>query len=132
MIGITGQGKTRGLATVLSLDATVSQHLVYVDPDHSRLASWFLRWTLLAAYDFLRNISDDAGGTKGALTCEDIRALRVPVPPLDEQLEVVAHIQERVAKFTELRKGLETTLALLRERRTSLITEAVTGELQIG
>ncbi|MYH13802.1 MAG: hypothetical protein F4149_01330 [Gammaproteobacteria bacterium] len=131
LIAITGQGKTRGQAAVLSLDATVSQHLVYVSPDHSRLAPWFLKWTFLAAYDFLRRISDDAGGTKGALTCEDIHSLRVPVPPIKEQLQIVAHIREQASKLLELREGLEKTLSLLQERRSSLITEAVTGQLAV-
>ena len=129
LVGITGQGKTRGQAAVLSLDATVSQHLVYVSPDPSRLAPWFLKWTFLAAYDFLRRISDDAGGTKGALTCEDIHNLRVPVPPIEEQLQIVAHIRDQASKLLQLREGLEKTLSLLQERRASLITEAVTGQL---
>ena len=129
LVAITGQGKTRGKAAVLSLDATVSQHLVYVSPDRSRLAPWFLKWTFLAAYDFLRNISDDAGGTKGALTCEDIHNLRVPVPPINEQLQIVAHIQDQASKLLELLEGLGKTLSLLEERRASLITEALTGRL---
>jgi hypothetical protein len=29
---------------------------------------------------FLRSISDDAGGTKCALTCEEVAALRMPLP----------------------------------------------------
>lgn len=129
LVAITGQGKTRGQAAVLSLDATVSQHLVYVSPDPSRLAPWFLKWTFLAAYDFLRRISDDTGGTKGALTCEDIHNLRVPVPPIKEQLQIVDHIRHQASKLLELREGLEKTLSLLQERRASLIAEAVTGQL---
>ena len=58
LVAITGQGKTRGQAVVLSFDATINQHLAYVSPDHSRLAPWFLRWTFFSAYGFLRSISD--------------------------------------------------------------------------
>lgn len=67
LVAITGQGKTRGRAVVLSFDATINQHLAYVSPNLSRLDPWFLRWIFLSAYAFLRSISDDAGGTKGAL-----------------------------------------------------------------
>jgi type I restriction enzyme S subunit len=66
LIGITGQGKTRGRAVVLSLEATINQHLAFITPERGKADSWFLRWTFFAAYEFLRSISDDAGGTKSA------------------------------------------------------------------
>ena len=131
LIAITGQGKTRGRAVVLSFDATINQHLAYVSPDHSRLNPWFLRWTLLSAYEYLRSISDDAGGTKGALTCEDIANLHVPVPPIDEQYAIVAYITNQTSKLGRLRTAMERTRALLRERRASLVSAAVTGLIDL-
>ena len=131
LVAITGQGKTRGQAVVLSFDATINQHLAYVSPDHSRLDPWYLRWTLLSAYEFLRSISDDAGGTKGALTCEDVANVRVPVPPMDEQCAIVAHIANEISKLDELRTATEKTTTLLKERRAALIAAAVTGLIDV-
>ena len=131
LVAITGQGKTRGQAVVLSLDATINQHLAYISPDHSRLDPWFLRWTLLSAYEFLRSISDDVGGTRGALRCEDVANLRVPVPPMDEQCAIVAHIALETSKFDELRTATEKTTTLLKERRAALIAAAVTGLIDV-
>ena len=131
LVAITGQGKTRGQAVVLSFDATVNQHLVYISPDHSRLDPWFLRWTLLSAYEFLRSISDDAGGTKGALRCEDVANVHVPVPPLDEQCAIVSHIANEASKLDELRVATKKATALLKERRVSLIAAAVAGLIDV-
>ena len=131
LVAITGQGKTRGQAIVLSFDATINQHLAYISPDLSRLDPWFLRWTLLAAYEFLRSISDAAGGTKGALTCENVANVRMPVPPIDEQRAIVAHIANGTSKLDELRSATERTTALLKERRASLIAAAVTGQIDV-
>ena len=131
LIAITGQGRTRGQAVVLSFDATINQHLAYISPDHSRLDPWFLRWTLSSAYEYLRSISDAAGGTKGALTCEDVANLRVPVPPIDEQYAIVAHITNQTSKLDRLRAATERTTALLRERRTALVSAAVTGLIDV-
>ena len=131
LVAITGQGKTRGRAVVLSFDATINQHLAYISPDHARLNPWFLRWTLLSAYEYLRSISDAAGGTKGALTCEDIANVRVPVPPIDEQCAIVAHITNKTSKLDRLRIATENTTALLRERRTALVSAAVTGLIDV-
>lgn len=131
LVGITGQGKTRGQAAVLSIDATINQHLAFIAPENGRVDSWYLRWVLFAAYQFLRSISDDAGGTKGALTCEEVAALRVPLPPVDEQRAIVAHIATETVKLEALRSATERTIGLLRERRAALIASAVTGRLLI-
>lgn len=131
LIGITGQGKTRGQSVVLSIQATISQHLSYVDPDRERLCPWFLRWWLSAAYDYLRSISDDAGGTKGALTCEDVTNLRIALPPVADQAAIVEHIAREVEKVEAAGNATQRTIDLLRERRAALIAAAVTGQIDV-
>ena len=132
LVAITGQGKTRGRAAVLSMDATVNQHIAFISYGGSRLSPWYLKWTLSAAYDYLRSISDDVGGTKGALTCEELANLRVPVPPAAEQREIVREIAARTRAIDELAAEAERTAALLRERRSALIAAAVTGRIDLG
>ena len=132
LIAITGQGKTRGQAVVLSMEATINQHLAFVQPDPSRMRPWFLRWALFAAYPFLRSISDDAGGTKGALTCEDVGNLRVPVPSPSEQAAILDHVAALTGRIDSLRAATEKTLSLIKERRAALIAAAVTGRLDVG
>lgn len=129
LVGITGQGKTRGQAVVLSFEATINQHLAFITPNEDAADPWFLRWVFFAAYDFLRSISDDAGGTKGALTCEDVAAMRVPLPPIDEQRTIATYIAAETAKLHALRSATERTTALLKERRAALIAAAVTGKI---
>ena len=131
LVGITGQGKTRGSAVVLSFEATINQHIAFITPAAEQLDSWFLRWTLCAAYEFLRSISDDAGGTKGALTCEEVAAVRVALPPIDEQRAIVRHVFSATAKTDALRRATERTIALLKERRAALIAAAVTGQIDM-
>ena len=132
LVAITGQGKTRGRAVVLSIDSTINQHLAFIQPERSPLRPWFLRWTLFAAYDFLRNISDDAGGTKGALTCEQVANLRVPIPPPDEQAVILDHIAAFAERFDLLRTAAESTISIIKERRAALIAAAVTGQIDVG
>ena len=132
LIAITGQGKTRGQAVVLSIKATINQHLAFVQPDPSKMRPWFLRWALFAAYPFLRSISDGAGGTKGALTCEDVGNLRVPVPSPSEQAAILDHIAALTGRIDSLRAATERTFSVIKERRAALITAAVTGRLDVG
>ena len=131
LVAITGQGKTRGRAVVLSTLATINQHLAFVDPDRERLHPWFLRWWLFAAYDFLRSISDDAGGTKGALTCEDVASLRIAFPPVEDQVAIVEHIACELEKLRDAGEATRRAIDLLKERRGALIAGAVTGQIDV-
>ncbi|MEI6177693.1 MAG: restriction endonuclease subunit S, partial [Verrucomicrobiota bacterium] len=55
-----------------------------------------------------------------------------PVPPLVEQRAIVAHIAKETAKLDALRASAERTICLLKERRSALISAAVTGKLAIA
>ena len=131
LIGITGQGKTRGKAAVLAIDATINQHLAYITPNTDRVSSRYLYMCLAAAYTELRAISSASGSTKGALTCENIRSFGVVLPPMDEQevlLLVIGRALTGVERCTSL---AHRQVDLLREYRTRLIAGVVTGKLDV-
>lgn len=54
-----------------------------------------------------------------------------PVPPLEEQHEIVRHIAAETAKIDRLRAATEHSITLLKERRGALIAAAVTGQIDI-
>lgn len=58
---------------------------------------------------------------------------RVPMalPPLDEQRRVVAEIEEQTTKIDGLIGETETFIELAKERRSALITAAVTGQIDV-
>ena len=53
----------------------------------------------------------------------------LPVPPLDEQKAIIAELTRERARTAELEVSLYRSIALLKERRSALITAAVTGSL---
>ena len=57
--------------------------------------------------------------------------LAIPLPPLDEQRAIVAHIEEKSAEFSRLAACIETQIATLTAYRKSLIHECVTGQRRI-
>lgn len=131
LVGITGQGKTRGMATRLAFTATVNQHVAYIKPDESTLASPYLLCVLESAYKHLRTESDGAGSTKGAITCEQLGRLRIPLPPIAEQHAISAFLDTETTKLDSLKLESERAIALLKERRTALISAAVTGKIDV-
>jgi type I restriction enzyme S subunit len=54
-----------------------------------------------------------------------------PVPPIDEQHAIVAHIKGEVAKLESLAAATAHTIVLIKERRAALIAAAVTGRIDV-
>jgi type I restriction enzyme S subunit len=52
-------------------------------------------------------------------------------PPLNEQKRIVAHLDEHTAKIDRLIAKAERFIELSTERRTALITSAVTGQIAV-
>jgi restriction endonuclease S subunit len=61
----------------------------------------------------------------------DIHSIRIPLPPLSEQDEIVEAAWSRFRQVDRLVTDVERQVELLQEHRQALITAAVTGELQI-
>lgn len=57
--------------------------------------------------------------------------IHVPVPPLDEQEAIVLHLQQEAKRIEPVRTALLRSIQLLKDRRTSLIAEAVTGQIPL-
>jgi type I restriction enzyme S subunit len=58
--------------------------------------------------------------------------LPLALPPFEEQRRVATHLEEQDAKVKTLILGAETLIELARERRSALITAAVTGKIDVG
>lgn len=58
-------------------------------------------------------------------------AISVLVPPAKEQREIVDYIDERTAKIDLLTAKAERFIELTKERRTALITAAVSGQIDV-
>lgn len=62
---------------------------------------------------------------------DGFRDIFMPLPPLDEQQQIVEYISTETTKIDRLRAATDNSIALLKERRAALIASAVTGQLEI-
>jgi type I restriction enzyme S subunit len=60
-----------------------------------------------------------------------LKALPVPIPPHSEQRAIVAFLARETAKFDALMAEAQRAIDLLQERRTALISAAVTGKIDV-
>jgi type I restriction enzyme, S subunit len=65
------------------------------------------------------------------LTAESFRVFRFPAPPYSEQVQIAEYVRSKLKVLDSLSLTTEKTINLLQERRTSLISAAVTGQLHI-
>jgi type I restriction enzyme S subunit len=129
VVGLVGQGRTRGLSARLAIATTLNQNLAAICPRDDRLDPTYVGLMLELAYDDLRN--GGRGGNQAALNCEMIKAYRIPIAPRDEQASLVNVIAAEQSRDGAMAALLTRSIELLFERRQALITAAVTGELGI-
>ena len=91
----------------------------------------FLAAVLQSDFGHQRLESIQTGGMHPHLNCGNVKYVEVPVPPNNEQAEIVAHINEMSATFDALTAEAERAIVLLQERRTALISAAVTGKIDV-
>ena len=61
-----------------------------------------------------------------------IEEFRMPLPPADEMEAISQHVDDRTAELAALIEVAQSAIGLLNERRTALISAAVTGKFDVG
>jgi type I restriction enzyme S subunit len=60
-----------------------------------------------------------------------VKATVIPLPPLEEQRAIIAHINEKCAEISQAISRAEREIELMREYRTRLISDVVTGQVDV-
>jgi len=111
--------------------AYVSQHVALARLRQSHLLPEWVGFVALSVVGQTGFETKSYGGTKVQLSLDDVRDLPIPVPPLDEQSAIVALLETQVAQFDTLTAEAQRAIDLLQERRTALISAAVTGQIDV-
>lgn len=130
VVCITG-AKTGNVAVCVAVPevAYINQHLCLIRPDQEILPIFLgvlLKCNLGQTYfDFSQY------GLKLGLSLEDVREAPVLVPPLAEQAAIVTYVGAETARLDTLTIEAQRAIDLLQERRTALISAAVTGQIDV-
>jgi len=119
-----------GYSAVMGRDMATSQDFVTWTCG-PRLDPYYLLWCLRAMrQDLLGRLA--MGSTHKTIYVPDLQMLRIPLPPIAEQQEIVARIRMENERIDRLSDKLSRLVELLAERRSALITAAVTGEFEVS
>ncbi|WP_370867931.1 restriction endonuclease subunit S [Phenylobacterium sp.] len=87
--------------------------------------AWLLRGTARETLDRL----DEAGHGTKALRMDSWTSMKLPVPPISEQLAITAFLDRETAKIDALVEEQRRLIELLKEKRQAVISHAVTKGL---
>lgn len=105
--------------------------LIIVSPVRDVVAGEWLSWVLNSDYGFHSLLSIQTGALHPHLNCGNVKNLFMPVPPIEEQRRIIAYLEDRLHGFEDLSVEAERAIALLKERRSALISAAVTGKIDV-
>lgn len=70
-------------------------------------------------------------GTQLNLNTDTVGGIKVGLPPKDEIEQIVTHIENQSRKYSELIDRAVDSIELMKERKTALISAAVTGKIDV-
>ena len=71
------------------------------------------------------------GTTMDGLNMVTLGRVPIPIPPIDEQTQILRYLKDQAQEFDPLISEAESAITLLQERRTALISAAVTGQIDV-
>lgn len=127
LFSITAYLGSVGLVTEAHQDSYVSQHVALVRLAQRIWTPAFVAYAALSATGQRYLTESGYGGTKTQLNLDQVRDLPVPLLPIAEQQKIVRELDEAIARIDAMIADAQHLKALLAERRSTLITEVVTG-----
>lgn len=127
LIGLAGQGKTRGTAAYNTISLCTNQSIAAILPNPSEFDSKFLYYYMDTQYKALRELSDGGGG-RGGLTKKLIEEFSVRIPvDLEEQVAIAS-------VFTDIDYEIEKLVKELNKYRgikSGMMSELLTGRIRL-
>lgn len=128
LVAMYGEGQTRGRVAELGIDAATNQAVAALQFDeHSAPIQPYLRLFFERNYEQIR--LEAFGGVQPNLNLGLIRRTLVPLPPLQEQGEIIRRVNVLLARADALSGRLEKAELSVSRSFTAVLSKAFRGEL---
>lgn len=129
LINSTGTG-TLGRIGIFDRDNDneffVDSHVTILRSSNPDVYSKFYYYFLANKQDLITALASEGATNQIELQRDKLRSLCVPLPPLDEQIAIVAHLENRLSDIENFLAQKQRFIDLLREQKQAIINEAVT------
>ena len=129
LVAMYGQGKTRGMTALLKVPSATNQACAGITVYSKDITVSYLWLFLMGAYDAIREKANGSGqpNLSGALIAD----FNVPLPPIEEQMNICKTVAMRLPHIDSIIKQKETIVDKLTAYKKSLIYEVVTGKKEV-
>ena len=127
MLAMIGEGKTRGQAALLNVEAAHNQNTAAILVSKTPCVPKYVYYFLMLNYENTRRVG--SGNNQKALNKERVRALRFPFTSFEEQSLIVQEIESRLSVCDSIQKAVDTALQQAEALRQSILKKAFEGEL---
>lgn len=131
--GLGDKGHPLGRSAVVpdGMGAAIVKADCYRVRPTSAVTAAYLAWALSSEYCAQQFRVLSRGSTRQRLNTAVVRDVRLPVPALCDQEQVVAEHEERESDLLAAIADAREAIALSKERRAALISAAVTGKIDV-
>ena len=127
----TSEAPLGEVAIVRDTEIACAQRIIMFKLERERVTPEFL-WLYMRSQAGGDAIQTKASGsTAEGIRADRLRRCRVLTPPLEEQANIVAHVARETHGFDAVLELVSEQKSLLQERRTALISAAVTGKIDV-
>ena len=119
MIGMIGQGRTRGQAAILDIDAANNQNCAAIWVSHTNVPPEFVFNWLLSRYTETR--SEGSGNNQQALNKRLVEQIPLPLPPLAEQVRIVVEVDRHLSIIREVEAEVDANHQRAQALRQSIL-----------
>lgn len=116
--------------TVITVPMAINQDLKAIE-GCNELDSKFLAWWLRGTARESMSRTDEAGHGTKALRMDAWTSMPITIPPPIEQFTIISFLDSETTKLDTLTTEAQRAIALLKERRSALISAAVTGKIDV-
>ena len=128
LISITADVGMVGLVRNDDFEGYINQHIALARPVMSESAE-FIAWYLVSDIGLKQMQEKQRGATKVGLSLNDIRALQLKIPLIEEQNEILKVIKMWIGKEQQSQEAAEAVLDQIDLMKKSILARAFRGEL---
>lgn len=118
---------TIGESAITTRPMAVSQHIIAWLCNEDRVIPEFLLFTIYGMREELLRLTN--GSTIGTIGLGDVKAIRMALPPIEEQKSIIAAIVDAKGKLDAAALSIRRSSERLSEYRAALVASAVTGNI---
>lgn len=128
LISITADVGMIGLVRDDSFEGYINQHVALARPSSKEDAE-FIAWYLVSDVGLAQMQKKQRGATKVGLGLDDIRTLKLKMPPLSEQQRITRILDSLLEKEQQSKEAAEAVLEQIDLMKKAILAKAFRGEL---